>query len=177
MPGHGVHFFRGTQHVHVAEAFPLEVGQGAAQLAPVLGNHVAAEVAVGAGCVAVLAQPFGHVEHNGHGQAVEFAGQLHERLAAFGLHVGGVHDGEQTRVEPLADDEVQQLKGVGAGGLVVFVVRHHAAAGVRRHDFGGLEVPAGKRRFTRTGRPDQHHQRQFGNLQGHKRRLKRVVSG
>ena len=61
------------------------------QLLRLLANDVRAEITVGARLVSVVRHALGHIEHDGHRQAMELAGNFHEGLARFGLHIRGVH--------------------------------------------------------------------------------------
>ncbi len=121
--------------------------------------------AVGAGGVARLADLFRQVEHDRDGQHVVLAGQLDELLAALGLHVGGVDDGEPARGEPLAGDVVQDVEGVTAGALVVLVVGDQPPAEVGGDDLGRLEVPAGERGLARAAGADEDDEGQVGHGQ------------
>lgn len=163
----GVGLLLGAQDVHLAEAFALQSAQGAAQLAAVTLHDVAGHAgAVGAGGVARLADLFRQVEHDGDGQHVVLAGQLDELLAALGLHVGGVHDGEAAGREAFARDVVEHVEGVAAGALVVLVVGDETSAEVRRDDLGGLEVLAGEGGLARSAGADEDDEGQVGHRQG-----------
>ena len=67
-----------------------------------------------AGRGSALADRSGRFEHDGHRQAVVLAGQLDQRLAGLGLHVGGVDDRQPPQRQPLAGDEVQHLERVAS---------------------------------------------------------------
>ncbi len=138
--------FLGAQHVHLAEALALQSAQGAPQLAAVPLDDVARHGgAVGAGRVACGADLLGEVEDDGDGQDVVLPGELDELLAALGLDVGRVDDGEPSGLQALARDVVQHVEGVAAGALVVLVVGDQAPADVRGDDLGRLEVQPGRR--------------------------------
>ena len=163
----GVDFAHVAQVVDVTETLLLEVAQAAAQLLAVASDDVPAQVAaVGALGVALLGHGVGHVEHYCHGQHVVLAGQGHQGLAAFLLHVGGIDHGEQPAFQALGHQVVQQLKGVFAGRLVVFIVGHQAPAGIRRHDFRGLEQAPRKRGLARTRAANEEDKGEFGDFEG-----------
>ena len=147
---HGIYFFHPAQVKNVPETLRLERAQALAQQATVIGNDVGLEAgAVGALGVALLGHGLGHVEHDGHRQAVVLPGQRHESFAVFGAHVGGIHHGEAAALEALGHPVVQQLEGIVGGIQAVFVVRNQAPAHVGRHDFGGLEQAVRKRGLAR----------------------------
>lgn len=156
----------GAQDVHLAEALALQSAQRTAQLAPVALDDVAGHVrAVGPLRVAREADLLGQVEHDGDGQHVVLPGQLNELLAALGLHVGGVDDGEPSGREALARDVVQDVEGVTARALIVLVVGDEAAAEVRGDDLGGLEVLAGEGGLARSAGADEHDEGEVGHRQ------------
>ena len=68
----------------------------------------------GPSLVALLAEPFGQVEHDGDRQAVVFAGKLDQRLAGLRLYVGGVDDGQPCPAPAAGGDVVQECEGFAA---------------------------------------------------------------
>ena len=139
----------------------------AAELAALAAEHVRAEVPVRAAGVALGAELLRQVEHDRDRQHVVLAGQHDQLAAGFGLHVGGVDDGQPAGCQPLAGDELQHLERGRRGGLVVLVVGDQAAAEVRGDHLGRLEVRPGERRLARAGHADQHDQAQLGDAQVH----------
>ena len=98
---------------------------------------------------------------------MELPRQGYEWLARLGLHVGGVHDGQPPGSQPLGRDEVQHLKGVVGGGLIVLVVADQPAALVGGKRLGGQKMFACKRAFARAARADEHDECEFGNGEVH----------
>ena len=158
---------RGVQHVHGAEPFAGQPSQPPAELSALAAEHVRAEVPVRAAGVPLRAELLRQVEHDRGRQHVVLAGQHDQLAAGFGLHVGGVDDGEPAGFEALAGDELEHLERGLRGGLVVLVVGDQAAAEVRGDHLGRLEVRPGERRLARAGHADQHDQAQPGDGQVH----------
>ena len=79
--------------MNVPEAFAFEIANGTPQLLTLLANDVRSEVAIAALAIAILAESIRQVEHERDGKNVIVARELNERLARFGLDVGGVNDG------------------------------------------------------------------------------------
>ena len=136
-----------------------------------VAHHVRAEVAVGTGRVALLAEALRQVENDGDGESVVLAGEAHEVGAVLRADVGGVHHGQASPGEALAGDELDQFEGVPGGRLAVGVVAHHAAGRVRRDHLGRREVPAREGGLARAGRTDQEDQAVLGNLYSHRRKI------
>ena len=157
----------GVQHVHGAEPFAGQPAQPAAELAALAAEHVRAEVPVRAAGVPLRAELLRQVEHDRGRQHVVLAGQHDQLAAGFGLHVGGVDDGEPAGRQTLSGDELEHLERGLRGGLVVLVVGDQAAAEVRGDHLGGLEVRPGEGRLARAGHADQHDQAQLGEAQVH----------
>ena len=165
--GGGADLLRRVQHVHGAEPFAAQTAQPAAELAALAAEHVRAEVPVRPARVPLRAELLRQVEHDRGRQHVVLAGQHDQLAAGFGLHVGGVDDGQAAGLEALAGDELQHLERGRRGGLVVLVVGDQAAAEVRGDHLGRLEVRPGERRLARAGHADQHDQAQLGDVQFH----------
>jgi hypothetical protein len=98
---------------------------------------------------------------------VVLPGELDQRLAGLRLHIGSVDRGQAAQSEPLGGDEVQHLKGVARGRLVVRIVADQAPAGVRGQDFRRQEVLARERALARPARADQDDERQLGDCNVH----------
>ncbi len=77
----------------VAKAFAFEAAEGATQVLELVVGDVIAEPAVGTDVVAVLADSFRHVQNNGDRKAMILPREFNERLAVFGLYVGGIGNG------------------------------------------------------------------------------------
>ena len=165
LEGGGVDGVGAFEAVDVGEALALQAAQRAAQLGALLPHDVRAEIAPGV--VPLLAGLLGHVQHDGHGQGVEAPGQLDERLAGLGLHIGGVDDREFAASQPLGSDEMQRLESVPGRALVGLVVADHGAEGVGRKHLRRGEVLAREGRFARARCPHQHDQAQLGDGKGH----------
>jgi hypothetical protein len=161
----GVDLLHALEDVDLAEPLLAQVLDALAQVAALAGDHVVAEVAVGAGPVAQAGHGLGHVQDDGGGQHVVGLGHGQEFGAGLALHVGGVHHGQQAAAQPDVHDGVQQGEGVRAGGLVVLVVADQAAAVVGGDDLGGLEVPGGEGGLARAGHADQHHESHGGHAE------------
>ncbi len=84
--------------------------------------------------------------------------EVDELLSALWLDVRSVDHGQATGRQTLARDEVQDVEGVLAGRLIVFVVGDQAAAKVARYHFGRCEVLLGERRLARPAGADEHHE-------------------
>ncbi len=153
--GGGGDLLGGVQHVHGAEPFAAKPAQPAAELAALAAEHVRAEVPVRPAGVPLRTELFRQVEHDRGRQHVVLAGQHDQLAAGFGLHVGGVDDGQAAGLEALAGDELQHLERGRRGGLVVLVVGDQAAAEVRGDHLGRPEVRPGERRLARAGHADQ----------------------
>ena len=82
-------------------------------------------------------------------------GKSDQLASCLRLDVGGVDDGEQPGVQPLADDELQHLEGRLARRLVVLVVGHQPAAMVAGDDLVRAEVLAGEGGLARAAGADQ----------------------
>ena len=155
--------FGAFQHENMAEAFPSKATKGPAKLRVLLANDVGAEVSLFPSAVAVLAEPFGQVQHDGDGEAMVLAGKLDQRLAGFGLHVRGVDDNQPAQGQALGGDVMQKRKGFVRDRLIVLVVADHATAGVRRQNLGGQEVFAGERTLAGAAGADQDDEGQLGD--------------
>jgi hypothetical protein len=123
----------------------------------------------GAILVALVAELRREVEHNRDRRNVVLPRHFEERLAALGTHVGRVNHREPSRREALRADQVQQLERVFRRSLVHFVVADHSAEEVGREHFGWLEVLTCERGLPATGRANQKHQRELGNVNSHER--------
>ena len=71
---------------------------------------------------------------------MKLASESDQGFTCFRLHVRGVDDRQRPPASRFARDEVQHLKRIFGGGLVVFVVGDQAPAEVGRKNFGGLEM-------------------------------------
>src|SRR5688572_1793502 len=88
----GIHFLGSAQYIDIAESLAPQILQTLTQLSRLVADDVRAEVTVRSIPVAVLAEPFRQVEHNGGGQRVMLLGQFQQRFARFRLDVSGVND-------------------------------------------------------------------------------------
>ena len=122
------------------EPFTTQAAERAPQLGSLVAEDLRTELTVLTGCIAVGANPFGHVEDDGHGKHVVLLGQFQEPAPSFGLDIGGVDHGQSACFESLAGDEVQNLEGCFGRRLVVLVVAYQTPTEVRGDDFGGDEV-------------------------------------
>ena len=173
----GFHLFRRLQHENVTEALAAESPERPAQLGLLLADDVGTEVAIVALAVAVLAEPFRQIQHDGDRQAVVTPSQFDERLAGLGLHIGGVDHRQPAQRQPLGGDVVQHFEGVVGDGLVVRVVSHHRPAGVRRQDFGGQEVLAREGALASAAGADEDDNAEFGDRYYHHSTRKREDAG
>jgi hypothetical protein len=105
--------------------------------------------------IALVAQLLGQIEDNCYEQAVILSCQGKQWLTRIGLHIRGISNGQLPCSKAFARDEVQYLKGIIGGMLIVLIVRDQTSAIIRGEYFGRLEVLAGKRRFARSRRADQ----------------------
>ena len=149
----------------MAEALPLQPASERSHLAPLLTNHMRAEVPVGSSTVALLAELLRQVEYDGHRQHVDSRASSTSGLRASGCDIRGVYHCQIAARQALGRDGVQDLEGVLGGRLVVFIVGDEPAAEIRGEHFGRLEVLPCKARLARTRRADEYHERQFGNGQ------------
>ena len=147
------------EDVDGAEPLTLEALERAPELVVLPLDDVGAEVPVGACGVALDADAGRQVQHHGDRQDVVRLGERDEALAGAGLHVRRVDDRQPAQLEPLADDELQDLERVLGRGLVVLVVGDQPAAEVARDDLGRLEVLGGERRLARAAHSDQDDER------------------
>jgi hypothetical protein len=145
----------------------MEPAQRPSELRLLVADDVRPEVPIGSLAVALQAELLGQVENNCHRQAVILPGQLHQRLACFGLDVGGVNHRDPPQGQPLPGDEPEHLERLTRDGLVVLVVRDHPPAGVGREHLGGLEVPAGERTLARPAGADQDDEAELGDRKLH----------
>ena len=157
------HFCGRVEHEHIPETLAFQLPQRPLELRGLIAHHVGAKRTLRAFPVAGQAQGLGHVQDNGHRQAVVLPGESHQRFARLWLYAGGVDDGEAAGPQARGRDEVEQCKGIGRCRLVGGVIRHHRPANVRGHHFRGLEVAGGKGGLPRTRGADENHQAQFGN--------------
>ena len=125
--------------------------------------------------VAFQAHLFGHIEHDGDRKNVVRLRQFDHLAPGVALHIGRVDDGEPSRRETFAGDEVQHLERVLGGGLVVLVPGDQAAAEIAGDHLETGEVPCSRTSTFRTRRrrpapPGQLRDRQahlparFGNF-------------
>jgi len=119
-----------------------------------VANDMQTEVPIRTILVVLATEFLRKIENDRARHHVVFVGNLHERLARFGLNIGGVDDSEMPGCEPFAQNEVQHLEGLFGGGLIILVVGNQAAADVGRQNFGRLEVLASERRLAATGGSD-----------------------
>ncbi len=124
---HGVDGFGRIEDRDLGELL-LQALQGLAQGVGLAPDHALAEIPVWPCFVAFKAELSRQVEHEGDGDDMVLARQVDQRSPGFGLDIGGVDDGQLSRCEALAGDEVQDLKGVLGRRLVVFVVADQTAA-------------------------------------------------
>ncbi len=153
------------QHVHPAEALPGQPADRPAQLSRLPLDRAVAEGPIGADGVALDRHLGRHVEDDRHRQDVVVARQSHQRRPRLLGHVGRVDDREQSAVQALAGDVVQDVEGVGACRLVGLVAADQRPAVVRTEHLVRLERPRGEGRLARPGDADQHHQAEGGDLQ------------
>jgi hypothetical protein len=118
------------QHVDVAKTLPAETAQRPAQFLCLPAHDMFAKVPLGTALVARLAELFRHIQDNRHWDHMILPRQRHQRLARLWLHVGGVDDGQAASSEPFGGDELEHIKRVNGGRLIVFVVGHQSAAEV-----------------------------------------------
>ncbi len=161
----GVDLLCAVQDVHLAEALPGQLPVRPAQVPLHAGQHPAVECAVRPGLGPLPGQRLRHVQHDRHRQYVVLARHLHQGGAGVRLQVGGVHDRQPARAQPLARDVVQHVEGLRRRGLVVLVVGDHRPERVGGEHLRGGEVLAGERRLAGAGDADQDHQRQFGDVE------------
>ena len=76
----------------------LERLQRTAQLRPLLADDMRAEGTIGPAAIPLLADALRQVEDDGDRQAVILPGQLHQRAAGLGLHVGRIDDRQLAHV-------------------------------------------------------------------------------
>src|SRR5579872_2299366 len=156
LDAHRLYLLRRIEDDNLAEAFALEAAQPPAELLHMVAHHLWAELAVRAGGVALDAEALVHVEDDGDGQHVVLAGDVNERGAVLRLDIGGVHHGEAAQGEPQRGDVVQSVEGGGRDGLVVGVVTHDGAIGIRAEDFRGEEVARGEGALAGARGADEH---------------------
>src|SRR6516225_918694 len=87
---HGVHRFGCGEGVDLTEALAAQAAEGTTELAALLANDVHSEPAVWTALVPRMTELRGEIEHDRHGQDVEFAGEFDERLAILRPHAGRV---------------------------------------------------------------------------------------
>ena len=163
-----LNFLRGLEDEDVRKAFSLHPPNGSPQLRPLLPNHMRAKVPVLTALIPLLADPFRQIEYDGDRKAVVLPAKLDQRLAGFGLNIGGIDDGETAKGQPLAGDEVQNLECVVRHRLLVFVVRDYSPAIIRRQYLGGPKVLAGEGALARATGADEDDEGEVGDGDGHK---------
>ena len=166
----GVDLFFGTKLETVAEPLAAQSLHGSSQQPHVVAHHGRPEVTVRSLGVAVLADALREVEHDGDGEGMVFPGQPNQPGAVFGANAGRIHDGEATRGEPFAGDELQHFEGVPGDRLIGGIVADHGPASVGGNDLRRRKMFASKRRLAGAGRADQHEQAVFGNRYAHRRK-------
>ena len=61
---------------------------------------------------------------------------------------------------------MQQLEGIFASRLVIFIIGHQPPASIRRDNFRGLEQAPRKRGLARARAADEKNKGEFGKLEG-----------
>jgi hypothetical protein len=62
--GRRLYFFRRIENIDVAKPFALEHAQGAAQLLPLLPDHVGTEITIGSVAISFVTQTLRNIEDN-----------------------------------------------------------------------------------------------------------------
>ena len=101
-----------------------------------------AEVPIGAFPVALVTHVFGQMQHDRHRQAMVLAGAVPPGAPSLFLHVGGIDNGQPASRKAFGGDEMQQVKGIGGGRLIVLVITNQTSAEVGREHFRGLRASA-----------------------------------
>ena len=127
-----LHLLRRVEEENVREALSLQPPHRPSQLRFLLANNMRPEIPILSAMVPLLADLLGQVEHQSDRKAVVFPSELHERLASFGLDIGGVHHRQFPQGKSLAGYVVQKFERLVRGRLIIFVVRDHSSACVRR---------------------------------------------
>jgi hypothetical protein len=156
-----------VHHEDVSEALLAEPTQRPPHLRGLVTDNVRAEGPVVPVPVSFLTAPFGHVQHDRHGQTMVLTSQLDERLAGFGLDIGGIDDRELSQDKPLAGNESKHIEGIFGDSLVVLIVTDHSPASIRREDFGRQEMFLDERALARATGADQDDETEFGDLNIH----------
>lgn len=152
------------EHMHRSEAFFGQPAHRPRQLLVLTSQYIAAERPVHASCVALGTDRLRHIENDRHWEDVVLARESNQRLSRGRLHIGGVDHGQQPRCQPLGDDELHQFEGVLRRALQVGIVADHAATDIARYGLERIELCCGEGGLARSTDPDQHDQRQVGNV-------------
>src|SRR5271168_5651325 len=91
--------------------------------------------------------------------------QFNERLAVFGLYVGGVGDGEAAGRKAFCGNEMENIESIISRSEIVFIVGDHGAAIIRRYDLRRKKMFTGKSALARAGGADQDDERQIGKCE------------
>src|SRR5688572_21643754 len=75
----GNSFFR-PQHKHMPETFPLQTAQGSPQFVALPCDHMGAKVAVRSCLIALVTNPFWHIQYNHHWQRMISSCEGNQRL-------------------------------------------------------------------------------------------------
>src|SRR5215203_4441643 len=75
-----IHFLRRSEHIHMPEAFALQLAHRSAHLLRLLPDHVWPEVAIRPVAVPLLANFFRQIKDDRYGEAVKLAREFHVRL-------------------------------------------------------------------------------------------------
>ena len=153
----------------MTEAFALQSAQRAPQLLRLIAHDVRPEVAVRRVAVPLVAELLRQVEHDRDRQDVILARQLDQRLARLRLHVGGVDHRQLARASRFAAMKCSTSKAslVAAWSFSSSETRPRQKSEDRTSV--GLKVLPREVDLPRAGGADQHHQRELGNRDLHRR--------
>jgi hypothetical protein len=156
-----VDLVRPAENEDAAEPLALEVLHRPTQQPRLAPHDMRAEGSIRTLGVPSLRDLVRDVEHDRDGQHMVVAREPDQGLACIGLDVGRVDDRQPPQRQPGAGDRVQGPEGFPRDGLVIRVVGHHRAEGVRRQHFRREEMLRGERRLPRPADTDEDDEREL----------------
>lgn len=137
-----VNFVRSGEAEDVRKAFALEPAQRSSQLLRLISHHVRPKLPIRSAGIALVTEPFRHIENDGDREDVVLARDLDQRFAGFRLNVRCVDHREPATAQALVGDRMNQIEGLSGRGLIILIVSDEAAAGMGRDNLRGEKVLA-----------------------------------
>jgi hypothetical protein len=121
---HRFNLLGSLHHEDVSKPLVADSAERPPHLRGLVADVVRTEGSIGPVSAPILAEPFGHIEHDNHGQSTVLPRQFHLWLAGLGLNIGSVDDRQSTQGQQLPCDEPEHFEGVLRHGLIVLVVTY-----------------------------------------------------